>query len=124
MAGLADAKVRMDLKRIFTFALVVIAVSVGVYFLPELNDRWQDQLNRSQDPEAADLLNDVQRTSLLLHGENSASFNRDTRTVSQTIQFNCFRFKNSSKCDPAKTRLRSIIDHWNQRIDNEPAPTR
>jgi hypothetical protein len=115
----------MDVTRILINVAIVMVLVVGVVLLPGLNDRWQDRLNRSQDPEAANLLNDVTALSWSLNGKDSWSFNRDVRRVSQTISWNCFGpFKDSSKCESAKTRLRSVIDRWNQRIGNEPATTR
>ena len=42
----------MHLKRIFTNVVIVVVLVVVVALLPGLNDRWEDRLHRSQDPEA------------------------------------------------------------------------
>lgn len=115
---------RMDLKRIFTEVAIAMVLVVGLVLLSGLSDRWEDRLHQSQDPEAESLFNDVRALSLSLHGEDSLLFNRDVGRVERTISLNCFRFKDSSKCEPAKTRLRSVIDRWNQRLGIEPATTR
>jgi hypothetical protein len=115
----------MHLKRIFTNVVIVVVLVVVVALLPGLNDRWEDRLHRSQDPEAESLLYDARDLSLNLNDEDLSLFNRDIGRADRIISQTCFGpFKNSSKCEPAKTRLRSVIDRWNQRIGNEPATIR
>jgi hypothetical protein len=118
----AEEETRMNLKKIFAFMISVIVV-VAILLLPDLSSRWEDQLRRSEDPEAAQLFKDAGILYSSLHGEDLRLFNRETtRGVWQTITFNCFRFKNPMKCEPAKARMRSIIDYWNQRVKDQPAP--
>jgi len=115
----------MDLKRIFTNVVIVMVLVVVVVLLPGLNDRWEDRLHRSQDPEAESLLNYERELSLDLNDKDLSLFNREIGRADRIISQTCFGpFKPSSKCESAKTRLRSVIDRWNQRLGIEPATTR